>query len=374
MKRDLLLSAILFSFLACDDPPPRMMMGPPPLPTEVALADFCATTATAECFRLEQCSRLYAPWSLATCESWQIDSKCSALADQYGKLQSLGHIVYDATQAAACRDSIFLPSDCGPGFDRDFLATEVCQTVVRGLSQEGASCTISQACVDGLTCDASAQVCPGTCRTLKGNNDICGGDDVCGPGLFCALNARVCRAVVALGAPCGSSSQGNSCVAGSFCDNSSPTGALCVRGRGRNTGCTTDYECADSMRCFKNLCSAGKDGDTCLRDSNCDAGLRCSAVSRCAVPSVETAECNIDSQPCVHGLACVEEEMLSTCVARPVLGESCSEFKPCLLGRCVDDQCVAAAADGGACMSREDCLPGRFCNDGLCAPDFACRL
>ena len=363
----------LFVLVSCDDDPPEMMMPVDPLPTEVPLSDFCAAAAKAECARLQKCERLYAPWSIATCESWQIDSKCSALADQYGKIEGLGHITYDPKQAATCRDAISA-DDCTQGFDKNLWEIDACQSVVTGLSKEGASCTLQQACEDGLHCDASTDVCPGICRTLKGNNDPCGGDDLCGPGLFCSLTARVCRAVVAFGAPCESSSQGNSCTEGTFCDGSSPSGAVCVVGRGRNTGCTSSYECASAMPCLKNLCSDGKLGDTCLGDTNCDPGMRCAANGRCAVPASEAAACNTNDQPCVAGLACLTEDMMSTCVQRPVLGEECSDMKPCLLGRCMDEVCVTATADGAACMSTEDCLPGRYCNDGLCSPAFACRL
>jgi len=367
------ICALGFLALACSEPEPTMMEPAPPLPTEVSLDDFCVVAAKAECERLDRCDRLYEPWSLETCESWQLDSKCSALADQYRKIQNLGHIMYDASAAASCRDEI---SDgaCTDGFDRDLWSVPACQNVVTGLSQEGAECTLQQACAEGLSCDASEQVCPGICRLLRGNNDGCGGDDFCEPGLFCALTARVCRVAVALGAPCELSSQGNSCTEGSFCDASSPTGSVCALARGRNTGCTSPYQCASGLRCINSLCSGGKTGDTCVRDSNCDQGLRCAPNGRCAVPVSEGGTCNVEDLPCVAGLACVTEEMAGTCVKRPVLGEECSEMKPCLLGRCLDSACTAAASDGASCMSDEDCLPGRDCNDGLCSPSFACRL
>lgn len=356
----------------CDSSMEDTMPGPDPLPTEVALVDLCDVLAKAECERLDRCGQLYAPWSMATCQVWQRESKCSALAGQYAKVEGLGHIQYDSEQAASCRDAI-AGGDCSSGFERALWSEPACQTVAKGLGQEGSECTLSQSCGEGLVCDASSRVCPGICRLLRQNNESCGGDDRCVEGLFCSVTARVCRVAVSLGSPCELSSQGNSCVDGTFCDASVLTGNTCVLARGRNTGCSSPYECASGLSCIRNLCSGGKVGDTCLSDSNCDLGLNCNSAGQCAVPAAEGASCS-EATPCVAGLSCLTEEMDSRCTPRPVLGDSCAENQPCLIGRCSDGTCVDAVPDGGGCVNDEECLPGRDCNDGLCAPSFACRL
>ena len=343
-----------------------------PIPTEVSLSELCDVLAKAECERLDRCGKLYAPWSMATCQVWQKESKCSALAGQYAKVEGLGHIQYEPTQAAMCRDAIAV-GDCSLGFERELWSESACTAVVTGLGQEGSECTLSQACQEGLVCDASARVCPGICRLFKENNESCGGNDQCSEGLFCSVTARVCRVSVSLGSPCELSSQGNSCVDGTFCDASVLTGNTCVLSRGRNTGCSSPYECASGLSCIRNLCSGGKVGDTCFSDTNCDLGLSCNSTGQCAVPVDAGASCS-DAVPCLAGLSCFAEDMENRCIPRPVLGESCAGNQPCLIGNCANETCVDAVVDGGACMNSDECLPGRICNDGLCAPSFACRL
>lgn len=368
----LILSLLSAVCLSCGSTTEDTMPGPDPLPTEVTLPELCDALARAECERLDRCEQLYAPWTIETCQVWQRESKCSALAGQYAKVESLGHIKYAPKQAAVCRDAI-AAGECSFGFERDLWSESACVTVVEGLGVEGSECTLPQSCADGLVCDASSRVCPGICRLLKQNNESCGGDERCVDGLFCSVTARVCRVAVSIGSPCELSSQGNSCVDGSFCDASVLTGNTCVLSRGRNTGCSSPYECASGLSCIRNLCSGGKVGDTCFSDANCDLGLSCNSSGRCAVPASEGGSCS-DSVPCVAGLSCLTAEMTSSCSPRPVLGESCAESQACLIGRCADGTCIDAVADGGVCMSDEECLPGRDCNDGLCAPSFACRL
>ena len=339
----------------------------------VELAALCGELAKAECARLDECGLLGPPIDVALCMRRISEGQCDPIAGQFVKTVQRGQLSYDAIKGGTCRDTIMATS-CDVGFGRNLFAEPACQAVVTGLSGEDGPCTINQACTGDLFCDASAARCPGVCRRLRGNNETCGGGEFCHTDFFCSAMTRRCRARVAITAPCEVSMQGNSCQNGGFCDGTQPgMGPVCVPVRGANTGCTSQFQCAQGLSCVDRFCSGGADGHRCRNDFDCDAPLACAGDGKCRPTLALDTDCTTGGAACREGLTCTSTMSMSKCRPRPVVGQSCANAV-CYFGRCVNSTCEDPIPDGGECMTTNDCIPGLQCDMGLCAAPIACRL
>ncbi|MCK6548045.1 hypothetical protein L6R52_19495 [Myxococcota bacterium] len=360
MRSRAALSVTLVWLAACASDPPVVVE-----PDTISLASLCTELAEADCARLARCGKLASPFEGDGCLLRQGLVRCGPFASALSSAAASGEIVFLELAAKACRDAVGA-LDCTVGPNVDYLSLAECRAVVAGNVAEGGACSLPGSCTSGLYCSSGGQ-CPGRCAPRGGNNAPCSFSEPCQEGLFCATPAMRCRARVGLGAPCEVSIGGNACVEGTFCDASQPGQPICVVERGRNNGCTNDYECAAGLSCISNLCSGGQLGDTCASHDDCTGDLAC-ASSRCVQPLGDGDECSSPRiAPCALGLACTSTTGGTRCVPELVLGAPCAPGSaPCWLGRCIDGACAPAAQDGGACALGGECLPDRYCTNGQC--------
>lgn len=362
MKARVWISVMMGFVGACASDPPA----PPPEPETISLANLCGELAEADCDRLARCEKLAPPFEGAGCLLRQGLVRCGPFASALSSAAAAGELVFLELAAKACRDAI-AALDCTVGANVDYLSLPECRAVVAGNVAEGGACSLPGSCASGLYCSSSGGQCPGRCEPRGGNNAPCSFDAPCEEGLFCATPVMRCHARVAIGAPCEVSIGGNACVEGAFCDASQPGQPLCVVARGRNNGCTNDYECAAGLSCRSNLCSGGLAGDTCVVDGDCTGELAC-ASGRCVRALAANEPCESPRiAPCALGLACTSTIGATLCIPQLAQGAACSPVSaPCWLGRCLEGVCAPAAQDGGPCALGGECLPDRFCSNAQC--------
>ena len=341
--------------------------GPQPS-TSIALEALCEELATVDCARLAQCGLLEAPIDELECVRRQRGLWCEPVRVTLQSEVDNGRMTYSATAAAACRDAIGA-RDCGPRFDDVFISVEACRAMVNGFAGAGEPCTNSLACGDGLACALQPDCSMGICVALSANNEPCGIDLPCEPGLYCALTAMRCRAPADLGGQCDLALFGNSCRTGSFCDTSQPGQTVCAAARGRGSGCTSTFQCAQGGRCIANRCSSGLEGDGCMSEADCASGFRCR--NNACVALGRTDEVCSTGRPCGEGLTCTSTAGQGLCRPLSAPGGACASDQSCYLGRCVDGVCEALADDGQPCTTAADCLPQRSC-EGTCGSFVGC--
>lgn len=180
--------------------------------------------------------------------------------------------------------------------------------VVSGLQEEGAACSDSMECVEGLWCaEASgAEPCSGTCVRFAGDGAPCAAaDQQCGPGLACDEDTDVCKPHASVGEAC------------------------------------------DSLPC--------------------DQGLVCGKTSRTCVPAVDVGGVCVEGEGACLASVCAQE----TCIPLPGVGEHC-DARPCYGGLCSEGECIAFPDTGSACIPTAfqvlgwggGCAAGHHCAQG----------
>jgi hypothetical protein len=154
---------------------------------------------------------------------------------------------------------------------------------------------------------------------------------------------------------------------------------------GLNGAYATEYVADDGSQCDSNLDCASR---------HCTAGVCCNEACTGPCEGCSTGECtpeplgpgNPSCSPylcgesgdacpmsCTSSAHCVDTHFCqnSSCVERLPNGETCTEARACLSGRCIDSVCIGTLDNGTRCSSAVDCQSG-FCVDGYCC-DQRCR-
>jgi hypothetical protein len=252
---------------------------------------------------------------------------------------------YSPTNAATCLstlradtcDQLFI--DLGGG---DGLAA--CQGVLAGTRNPGDPCRTSFDCSNG-TCGADL-ACPGTCLAWLAAGQPCNtGQAICGPGLVCDYSglSPTCKATSSAGGSC-------PCQFGTYCDGSTSTCAG-WKTSGACNAADESRECAPAFGCV---------------DSTCQALVGLGAT---CVPPLPTYP--FDS---ICGLGSFCDSVTKTCIAWPLIGQSCAAFPVCQTGYCdaTTKLCTAEKPDGASCVSPLECQ-SQNCLVSKCAPSTICH-
>jgi hypothetical protein len=131
-----------------------------------------------------------------------------------------GRVAYDADKAGECFDAL---GDAGCSVDAVLEKQSACEGILVGKVADGGQCRADAECASaGSWCDGGSTEAFGTCK-----------------------------ARVAIGQQCTTTSE---CVAGSFCDSSGGTGAVCAATKGSGADCTSDDECTSDFCGEDNKC------------------------------------------------------------------------------------------------------------------------
>jgi hypothetical protein len=341
---------------------------PPPEELPLSLDRLCAEIARVDCERIDACGGLYAPFDASLCQTRQAQLVCAPIAGAMQAAIDEGTLTYFELSARECRDAVAdLP--CTAGFRYELLDLPECRAMVSGTGMDGDRCPLGLACAEGFHCVAE-DGCPGRCRAFRQNNETCGIGQLCAPDLFCSVTGMRCRARVDLQGTCEQSLDNNACRDGSWCDASNPADLRCVPVRGRNSGCTSSFQCIAGARCIRNLCSAGEPGDACVETNDCRGDLACIGGD-CVVPAGVMETCNAGA-PCAEGLVCTSSAGVDSCQAQPIAGQPCG--MGCYLSHCRDGTCASHVRAEESCADTMECFPGHACEESVCKVEpIACN-
>ena len=309
------------------------------VPATLTVGDYCAQLVEVLA-RQETCT--FATSAAIQALRTTLASNCSDMT----KAVAGGRAVFDPAEAATCIsalnaatcEQLFIDLGGAPS------SPPSCARAVTGTEAAGASCRTSFDCSNG-TCSSDLS-CPGACQSWLVLGEGCGsGSAECGPGLVCELNLvrYECRAVSIAGGPC-------PCGTGTVCDASTNTCRPWKTSGSCNPAAETS-ECAPTYRCVNSTCQALVGlGAGCVPpaasnpfDMTCGTGLFCDGTSR-------------------------------TCVAWPVIGESCAVWPICQSGYCDSTKklCAADKPDGATCTLSVECQ-SQNCSASRCAPSSVCH-
>jgi hypothetical protein len=306
------------------------------------LGAFCSGLGSALSNVFTQCLKA-TPAFISTFKTAFSPASCASLATA----ASSGRIHFDPAKAAACTSAIQAAGSNCPGYET--AVDTVCQSAVTGTVANGGACFSSADCAAG-TCDLGA-TCPGACLAFATQGQACDPvKAVCSPGLTCDTTTSTCKAISGVGGPC-------PCLAGEYCD----TGTTTCLAKVATGPCASGDECAFGSVCVQGQCA------------------RYVAVGTACNGTAETSACGIGSY-CDPGT--------STCLAWPLVGQSCASFPVCQTGYCdpATSICTAPKATGAACTSPLQCQSGDYCdlvgdktcktekaNGAACAQSFECQ-
>ncbi len=275
----------------------------------------------------------------------------SALVTEDPNLDAMianGTVVYDPTAARACAQSI------RDGACTDFLfdfGDESCERVFEGTIGDGGACFGDAQCQSD-NCDApggTLACCEGTCIAAlpeAGLGEDCLTGMTCVEGTYCDIEAAVCASLKASGETCSSDFQ---CADVLRC-----VGGTCAEGPGEGEPCPSG-DCALPFGCDPQTVTCQRargEGEACVpEDSLCSLGLTCSADSNtCVRPGGAGSPCDFD----LFGLTCAQ-------------GTYCDyDFE---LG---EGTCVAVKADGQTCASDQECQTRHCSDEDVCGPTPVC--
>lgn len=240
--------------------------------------------------------------------------------------------------------------DCGEGRDCDFYYR--CQDEY---AQIGERCGNLRECAEGLACNGLCNVAGDLGERCPCREGLACRDSVCGPlgeagercthSLDCAPSAPYCA--------------DESCSA-------DPVGRECIEVvwgmRSFDLWVDVPIEpCPAGLSCVLDSASAGRCepavglGDACASDNVCPMASRC-ADGDCVRIVMPDAPCGPEAL-CPHSHEC----HAGVCVARPGMGDDCSDAVPCFEGACVAGACAWLGPGEPCTPGAHVCTPRRRC-------------
>ncbi len=220
-----------------------------------------------------------------------------------------------------------------------------------GKIDQGATCPVTEACVNGncvpASCGGELSNCPGgyACSAGSCQAAACGDAGICPPGQTCQTGGCI--------DPCA----GVKCGSGAYCSD-----GQCVAGGCYATGC--DAGICQNGSCAPDPCA----GVSCADGTFCRGGYCVQACGFVSCPSGQSCDVNGFCGPTPCG-GCPSGEVCQggSCATDPCAGVGCAPSQVCQGGACVDDpcngvvcpgvmtcqggQCIAIARDGGLLAS-----------------------
>ncbi len=220
-----------------------------------------------------------------------------------------------------------------------------------GKIDQGATCPVTEACVNGncvpASCGGELSNCPGgyACSAGSCQAAACGDAGICPPGQTCQTGGCI--------DPCA----GVKCGSGAYCSD-----GQCVAGGCYATGC--DAGICQNGSCAPDPCA----GVSCADGTFCRGGYCVQACGFVSCPSGQSCDVNGFCGPTPCG-GCPSGEVCQggSCTTDPCAGVGCAPGQVCQGGACVDDpcngvvcpgvmtcqggQCIAIARDGGLLAS-----------------------
>lgn len=269
-------------------------------PTTLRADEYCERIVSFFCPFYVRCGRMAGVSSVAACEGVFLEQCNATYEPRYVDLEEAGLLVLHEEGIEAC--AAHLEQTACEAQVRDLDGP--CGEMWRGTQPAGGTCAFD---VESLVC------APGTACSL--------GLDLCGE----------CRAIVPLGAPCGSAATAPvNCGAAASCVDDRCVGHVAL-----GDPCASGERCALGTQCI---------GGVCQGPVYVDLNEPCDQLRRCGYKS-----------HCEGGV----------CVADALLGESCAETN-CASGYCaVDERCEERSAPGRPCSTSAQCDSG-LCQGGVC--------
>lgn len=233
---------------------------------------------------------------------------------------------------------------------------------------DGISCTLDDACVNGV-CTPSASNC--ACKTsadCKDDGDLCNGT------LYCDLSESQCKPIPGSEITCSTASD-TTCTKNT-CDKA--TGKCALKPLPEATPCAAGDLCVGDSACKAGQCVGGTNKCPCNSNMDCskyEDGNQCNglfycdkATKKCAVnPNSVPAPCaTTGNGPCAATTCDPKTGLCALVTAKD--NAPCSDGDPCSAGDyCAGGKCVAGPAACG-CASDADCEKyddGDLCNGKL---------
>jgi len=247
-----------------------------------------------------------------------------------------GKMVYDATKAQACLDSLSTRT-CAQMLERD---SDACLAALDGAVALGGACTLDEDCQGKALCKSANGICPGQCLPLLVAGQPCAKDDECQDGLQCSNETRLCVQPVG---------EGQSCEYGS---PPCGPGLLCL---GKDDANLTPGVCKNPAEAL-----SGQAGGACdvTAGQLCQSGQSCVADSYTVLTGVVDWLCVTTGSYAAAG-AC-----------KPGFPDACASGNYCQTGTgllALSGTCTPIPAGGQACgTGMSQCQPGAVCVSGLC--------
>ncbi len=263
---------------------------------------------------------------------------------------------------AACYDSL----ECAAGFC-DF-GENACPGACAPRLANGAPCEENEQCQVGSSCTfgSSGQACQPT--VVRQQGAPCSYSSECADGLYCGDSGTCTNAKVANGAECKVDAQ---CAEGSACLKAGafdPTGTCTVKvgaGGACATGGAFIFPYSNACKGLQVCAGLVLDGGSVEQPGTCRSpgGLGANCFPE--------ASGTLGGSGCYADLAC--DPASSKCAAPPAAGSPCIDFRCARGAYCnASGQCVAQKADGATCENSGECV--NRCDTsagtpGVCVPE-----
>ncbi|HEY1812066.1 MAG TPA: hypothetical protein VGG74_06895 [Kofleriaceae bacterium] len=281
--------------------------------------------------------------------------RCGLFADQascvaYGQtmvdptfemLVASGKVTFDGSVAQECLDAI-VGTSCDQTQMTARILPDACSHYLVGTVAMGSACEQNAECQSGACAigDCQQACCTGTCAAVQapaGSGDPCI-TRPCEPDLTCSTNTGTCAAL-----------------------------------GGMSDACALPTDCDFGLGCAGGECQPlPAVGQPCLDGQCADVGAVCNEAGTCVMVGLPGAACATDAD-CSQFAECNG----TTCVAFPMLGESCdagcSDGSYCNIadGGSGSGTCTALGSDGTPCTVSSECANG-YCPSGTCETPPLC--